>query len=169
MEELNKATGFPKVFRPCYEKNSADRVFRISKTLNSRGLDKGATMAYQTLCDDALKNINRKNLTMEHFSGLMASYTEANIPTYSELILGLPGETYESFSKGIETLFEEGQHFALASAVLIGGHHIGGEQTAQVGEAADELGGNALGFATGALALVGKAETGLDLLYKLMI
>lgn len=112
--ELNKKTGFPKVFRPCYEKNSAERVFRISKTLNSRGLDKGATMAYQTLCDDALKNINRKNLTMEHFSGLMANYTQANIPTYSELILGLPGETAESFCQGLCKLLRAGQHNSIS-------------------------------------------------------
>ena len=112
--ELNKKTGFPKVFRPCYEKNSAERVFQISKTLNSRGLDKGATMAYQTLCDDALKNINRKNLTMEHFSNLMASYTNANIPTYSELILGLPGETAESFCQGLCKLLRAGQHNSIS-------------------------------------------------------
>ena len=111
---LNKETGFPKVFRPCYEKNSAERVFKISKTLNSRGLDKGATMAYQTLCDDALKNINRKNLTMEHFSGLMENYTKANIPTYSELILGLPGETVESFCQGMCKLLRAGQHNSIS-------------------------------------------------------
>ncbi len=112
--ELNKKTGFPKVFRPCYEKNSAERVFRISKALNSRGLDKGATMAYQTLCDDALKNINRKNLTMEHFSDLMTSYSQANIPTYSELILGLPGETAESFCQGLCKLLRAGQHNSIS-------------------------------------------------------
>lgn len=112
--ELNKKTGFPKVFRPCYEKNSAERVFRISQNLNSRGLDKGATMAYQTLCDEALKNINRKNLTMEHFSGLMADYTKANIPTYSELILGLPGETAESFCQGLCKLLRAGQHNSIS-------------------------------------------------------
>lgn len=112
--ELNSKTGFPKVFRPCYEKNSAERVFRISKALNSRGLDKGATMAYQTLCDDALKNVNRKNLTMEHFSGLMSSYAQANIPTYSELILGLPGETAESFCQGLCKLLRAGQHNSIS-------------------------------------------------------
>jgi hypothetical protein len=71
-------------------------------------------MAYQTLCDDALKNINRKNLTMEHFSDLMASYTEANIPTYSELILGLPGETAESFCQGLCKLLRAGQHNSIS-------------------------------------------------------
>ncbi len=108
--EAKKKTGYPEVFRPCYEKNSADRVFKICSTLNSVGMDKGATMAYQTLCDKALENIGRKNLTMEHFSSLMKRYNQAGIPTYSELILGLPGETAESFCKGICKLFENGQH-----------------------------------------------------------
>lgn len=108
--DAKKKTGYPEVFRPCYEKNSADRVFKICSTLNSVGMDKGATMAYQTLSATALENIGRKNLTMEHFSSLMKKYNEADIPTYSELILGLPGETAESFCRGICNLFENGQH-----------------------------------------------------------
>ena len=105
-----RKTGYPKVFRPCYEKNSADRVFNICSILNSEGMDKGATMAYQTLSDEALKNIGRKNLTMEHFSSLVQRYNEAGIPCYSELILGLPGETRQSFCEGICRLLENGQH-----------------------------------------------------------
>lgn len=105
-----RKNGYPEVFRPCYEKNSDERVFKICSALNSEGMDKGATMAYQTLCDDALKNIGRSNLTMEHFASLMKKYTKAGIPTYSELILGLPGETKESFCKGICRLLENGQH-----------------------------------------------------------
>ena len=112
--EVKKKNGYPEVFRPCYEKNSDERVFRICSVLNSVGMDKGATMAYQTLCDEALKNIGRKNLTMEHFSSLMKKYNEAGIPTYSELILGLPGETKESFCKGMCRLLENGQHNSLS-------------------------------------------------------
>ncbi len=112
--QAKKSNGYPEVFRPCYEKNSADRVFKICSMLNSVGMDKGATMAYQTLSDEALSNIGRKNLTMEHFSSLMQKYNEAGIPTYSELILGLPGETKESFCKGICRLLENGQHNSLS-------------------------------------------------------
>ena len=112
--EVKKKNGYPEVFRPCYEKNSDERVFRICSALNSVGMDKGATMAYQTLCDEALKNIGRKNLTMEHFSSLMKKYNEAGIPTYSEHILGLPGETKESFCKGMCRLLENGQHNSLS-------------------------------------------------------
>ncbi|MCL2513510.1 MAG: hypothetical protein FWF08_06375, partial [Oscillospiraceae bacterium] len=100
--------GYPKVFRPCYAKDKDERVFSISKKLNAYGMDKGATMAYQTLSPAALSNINRKNLTLGHFSKLLAMYNEAAIPAYSELILGMPGETYESFCEGICRLIESG-------------------------------------------------------------
>ena len=112
--ETKRKYGYPEVFRPCYEKNSADRVFEICSILNREGMDKGATLAYQTLSPVALKNIGRQNLTMEHFSALVQRYNEAGIPTYSELILGLPGEPYESFCRGICRLLENGQHNSLS-------------------------------------------------------
>ena len=112
--ESKRKTGYPKTFRPCYEKNSEDRVFQICKLLNEEKMDKGATFSYQTLSDVALANIGRKNLTMQHFSSLMKRYNEAGIPTYSEIILGLPGETYESFCKGLCSLLENGQHNSIS-------------------------------------------------------
>lgn len=111
--DAKKKFGYPQIFRVNYEKNSTDRVFRICKRLNEVKMDRGATLSYQTLCPEALKNIGRKNLTMEHFSGLMKKYTEAGIATYSELILGFPGETYDSFCRGICRLMENGQHGSL--------------------------------------------------------
>ncbi len=105
-----KATGYPDVFRCCYTKNSNDRVFRMCKKLNEYGMDKGATLAYQSLSEEVLENIGRKNLSMEYFSDLLHKYNEAGIPSYSELILGLPGETKDSFCKGLCTLLDHGQH-----------------------------------------------------------
>ena len=112
--EKKKQCGYPQVFRPCYEKNSAERVFKICAALNSVQMDKGATFAYQTLSPVALENIGRKNLTMEHFSALMEKYNAVGIPTYSELILGLPGETKDSFCRGLCKLLESGQHNSLS-------------------------------------------------------
>lgn len=112
--EAKKKYGYPEAFRVCYEKNSAERVFRICKKLNEVGMDKGATMAYQTLSPEALRNIGRKNLTMEHFSALLKQYNESNIPAYSELIMGLPGETRDSFCHGMCRILESGQHNSLS-------------------------------------------------------
>ncbi|MBR3867814.1 MAG: radical SAM protein [Clostridia bacterium] len=109
-----KTTGYPDVFRCCYTKNSNDRVFRMCKKLNEYGMDKGATLAYQSLSPEVLENIGRKNLSMEYFSDLLKKYNEAGIPSYSELILGLPGETKESFCKGLCTLLDYGQHNSIS-------------------------------------------------------
>ena len=102
--------GYPQVFKPCYAKESDDTVFEAGYLLNKNNIDKGVTLAYQSLDDTTLENIGRKNLTLERFSELDARYNQAGIPTYSELILGLPGETYESFCSGMCRLIESGQN-----------------------------------------------------------
>ncbi len=108
--EQKKKYGYPDVFKPCYAKESDDNVFAAGYLLNKNNTDKGVTLAYQSLCDAALENIGRKNLTLKRFEALDIRYTQAGIPTYTELILGLPGETYESFCRGICTLLESGQN-----------------------------------------------------------
>lgn len=108
--EQRKKYGYPHVFKPNYAKESDDNVFEAGRILNTNGADKGVTLAYQSVDYETLKNIGRKNFTLESFANLDARYTEAGIPTYTELILGMPGETYESFSKGICNLLESGQH-----------------------------------------------------------
>lgn len=108
--DMKKKYGYPDVFKPCYAKESDDNVFNAGHILNKNNADKGVTLAYQTLEKTALENIGRKNLTLERFSDLDRRYTEAGIPTYTELILGLPGETCESFCRGLCSLLRAGQN-----------------------------------------------------------
>lgn len=108
--EMKRKYGYPDVFKPCYAKESDDNVFEAGYILNKNNADKGVTLAYQTLSREALGNIGRKNLTLERFASLDRRYTEAGIPTYTELILGLPGETRESFCRGMCELLEAGQN-----------------------------------------------------------
>ena len=108
--ECRRKTGYPKIFKPNYAKESNDNVFRAGYLLNSNRADKGVSLAYQSVDLKTLENIGRKNFTMEQFAVLEKRYREANIPTYTELILGLPGETLESFQRGICSIMESGQH-----------------------------------------------------------
>lgn len=108
--DQKKKYGYPDVFKPCYAKESDDNVFKAGYILNKNNTDKGVTLAYQTLSSSALENIGRKNLTLKRFEALDIRYTKAGIPTYTELILGLPGETYESFCTGLCALLESGQN-----------------------------------------------------------
>lgn len=109
-----KGNGYPGVFRPTYAKNSNETVFEAGKILNINGADKGVTISYQSLNEATLELIGRKELNVKSFSELESKYSAEGIPTYTELILGLPGETYESFCNGLCRLLEAGQHNSLA-------------------------------------------------------
>ncbi len=111
--EKNKEKGFPKKFQATYSKNNPETVFHINKKLNEAGMCKGATLSFQSLSEKVLENIFRKNMPLESFHKLMIMYHSNKISAYSEIILGLPGETYESFRDGIEKLLEYGQHMSI--------------------------------------------------------
>ncbi len=110
MIESKRKTGYPEKFKTNFTKNRDEFVFKLSCKMFDEGLGKSPTLSFQTMSSEALKNIGRTNMSLEHFKNLMQMYTNRGIMAYSELILGLPGETYESFSEGIETLFKCGQH-----------------------------------------------------------
>ena len=111
--EARMKRGYPKKFQTSYAKNSNDRVFRIGKKFEDSGMSKGVTISYQTMSPIAAENVLRKNIPIETFSQLMNKYNECGIPTYTELILGLPGETVGSLKSGVDELLRAGQHYSL--------------------------------------------------------
>jgi radical SAM superfamily enzyme YgiQ (UPF0313 family) len=111
--DAKKKYGYPKKFQATYAKNKSGVVYSINKKLNDAGMSKGATLSFQTMSKIALKNIGRENMPLEEFTSLMAMYNEAQIPAYSELILGLPGENYDSFRNSLDNLLESGQHMSI--------------------------------------------------------
>ncbi len=105
-----KETGRPVGFQTSYAKNSTQTVFNIGLKLEKSGMNKGITLSFQSMSKDTLKNIGRENISIDYYAELMNLYNNAGIATYTELILGLPGETYESFTDGIDKLLNLGQH-----------------------------------------------------------
>lgn len=115
-EELarsREATGFPRQFRTSYAKKSDDRVFTIAKRLLDAGLQRGVGVSLQSLDDATLAAIKRRNLRSDRFTEVMATYREAGLPTYTEVIVGLPGETLDSFKDGVGRVLDGGQHEGL--------------------------------------------------------
>ncbi|MBU2104582.1 MAG: cobalamin-dependent protein, partial [Nanoarchaeota archaeon] len=103
-----KKYGFPEIFRVCYSKNSEENVFEIGKLSHENQMEQSITLSFQTLSDDAAKSVGRENVSIEVFTNLQKKYNREGIPTYTELILGLPGETYESFLEGLEKCLNYG-------------------------------------------------------------
>lgn len=100
--------GYPEKFRTCFGKNADERIYGIAKKLHDADMEKGITLALQSNTPEVLKNINRTNIKMETYQYLQRKFNEASVPVYSELILGMPGETYESWKVGIEKLLAAG-------------------------------------------------------------
>jgi hypothetical protein len=116
-EELVKTKekyGNPTKFRAAYAKNSNDRVFDIASILNKEDMCKGVTLSFQSMDSATLELIKRKNMKINNFKDLITTYRVADIPTYTELIIGLPGETLETFMDGIDVLLDSGQHDSLS-------------------------------------------------------
>jgi len=105
--------GYPKEFRACTAKNSNDQVFEISKILHQAGMSKGATLSFQSIDPRTLGLIKRKNIKIDNFADFLRRYREHDINTYTELILGLPGETRQSFEAGIDSILDAGKHEGL--------------------------------------------------------
>jgi hypothetical protein len=105
-----EGTGYPRKFRASYAKRSDRKVYEISGMLARAGMSKGVTLSLQSLNDDTLAAVKRGNISMSHFGELVGLYRESGIPTYTEIIIGLPGETEHSFKAGLETVLSAGQH-----------------------------------------------------------
>jgi len=107
---LRKQTGYPQGFSVQSTKNATERAYTTQKILSDAGLNKGVALSMQSLDLTTLKNIKRDNISLETYLELSRRFTRDRVETYSDLILGLPGETYESYVHGIDTLINAGQH-----------------------------------------------------------
>ncbi len=108
--ENKKKWGYPHVLSVQNTKNARERAYKVQKLLADSGLSKGVTLAMQSVDPHTLKTIKRDNISTEDYQELQKRFTKDGIPTYTEFILGLPGDTYQSFASGVSDVIESGQH-----------------------------------------------------------
>jgi putative methyltransferase len=106
--DVKREYGFPEKFRTCFGKNADERIYEIAKKLHGADLEKGITLALQSNNKEVLKNIQRQNIKLETYKNLQVKFNDAHVPVYSELILGMPGETLETWKEGIEAMLSAG-------------------------------------------------------------
>lgn len=100
---IRKERGYPKYIDSTTGKNSKDRVIRAIEQLDGA---LGMTMSVQSLDMGVLEKIKRDNIRLDDFLALKPAIRASNLPTVSEVILGLPGETFESHMTTIGTLLD---------------------------------------------------------------
>ena len=95
---------YPKKFGVAWAKNTTQKILPIAKELRDGGIVGGISLSVQSLDPTTLKNIKRANIKFEKFSDLTTVFRQNDIPTYTEVIVGLPGETLTTFKNGLETI-----------------------------------------------------------------
>jgi radical SAM superfamily enzyme YgiQ (UPF0313 family) len=107
---VKNETGYPVALSVQNTKNATERAYLTQKILSDAGLNKGVALSMQSVDAVTLEAIKRDNISLDTYMELQRRFTRDRVETYSDLILGLPGETYESFVKGVDQLIENGQH-----------------------------------------------------------
>ena len=113
--ELQNEYGYPKVVDATWYKNSSDQILEIVKKFISSGFNRGLTLSVQSMDMDVLEEIKRRNMEMSDLSMIFDKCNREGIPSYTELILGLPLETFETWKRGICEVIKAGQHNAIES------------------------------------------------------
>jgi len=91
-------------------KNRTDRSKEIQRIFKeSRVVSFGASISLQSVDPTVLKVIQRENISLEAFDRLQKHYAREGLDTYSDLIIGLPGETYHSFTERVSRVIRNGQ------------------------------------------------------------
>ena len=101
----------PQAYTIAWAKNQKQEVVDIVKKLIYEGGSKmGLNLSVQSMDDDVLEIIKRTNLEINKIEEVFKLCEEHNIPLYTELILGLPGETLTSWKNNFYKLYRSGNH-----------------------------------------------------------
>lgn len=100
-------TGFPNALNVVWAKNKKPFLFKIAKRLQEAKLNKGVTIALQSMHPATLNAIERPAPERETLKETVDLLRELKVPAYVELILGLPEESLQSFKDGLYTLIDD--------------------------------------------------------------
>ncbi|MGV3526201.1 MAG: B12-binding domain-containing radical SAM protein [Candidatus Sericytochromatia bacterium] len=103
-------TGYPARLATQAAKNATERVYAVQKRLYESGLQNVVTLSLQSVTPAALQAIRRENISLDTYRELQQRFRRDGIPTYTDVLVGLPGETVESFMQGVATMIAQGQH-----------------------------------------------------------
>lgn len=115
--------GYPRQLETSWAKNKSDRFFRIVRRMKETGFRSSFTLALQSLNDDALVDMKRKNMRVNQWEDLVRWLSDEGFDCYAELIYGVPGETPESFLAGYDRLAAHVSRIATYPLLLMPNTH----------------------------------------------
>ena len=102
--------GYPKQVFVQQTKNATERAYATVKLLADAGMATEMNISIQSTTPEVLEAIKRQNISLETYAELQRRFVHDGIPTYVDLIVGLPAETLPTFKESVSRVAESGQH-----------------------------------------------------------
>ena len=102
--------GWPKRVLVQQTKNATERAYLTMKTIADAGMATEMNISIQTTTPEVLEAIKRQNISLETYAELQRRFVRDGIPTFVDMIVGLPAETLETFKASVSSVLERGQH-----------------------------------------------------------
>lgn len=115
LREVQNKYQHPETVDATWYKNLNEDVLNIVKAFIEGGFNRGFSLSLQSLNAETLVAIERSNMKLNKFNELLNICNAEQIPSYTELILGLPYETSETWKQGLCDLIDAGQHNSIES------------------------------------------------------
>jgi hypothetical protein len=105
IERLQQLHNWPRSIFASTGKNKKERIARSLRKLNGT---MSMWLSVQSMDPVVLQEIERDNISTSQMMALATVYQELGLPTLSELILGLPGDSYDRHVKSLSDVMEAG-------------------------------------------------------------
>jgi len=103
--KIANSNGFPNTLVLNWTKNSSQNIIELADVLNKGKVTTNVTLSYQSFHPPVLEAIQRKNIKLSYMLELKKMFHDRGLATYTELILGLPQETMDTFIAGIDKIY----------------------------------------------------------------
>ena len=100
--DVRQRYGYPREVVVNYTKNATRRLADIIRIFSEAGIVSQGIISIQTTDEETLRIIDRKNIKTAKYDELLDVFAEAGLPLSTDLMIGLPGATVESFAQDLQ-------------------------------------------------------------------
>ena len=105
---IRRQYGYPRQVIVNYAKHSSERLAEIVGILRAAGVMADGIISIQTQDTETLVNIRRENIKTQHYDKLIRVFRQRQLRVSTDLMIGLPGATVESYKADLQFFFDRG-------------------------------------------------------------
>jgi hypothetical protein len=99
---VRQESGWPQSISWTAAKNTTKHLVRIMDEFSASGMAVSTSLSLQTIDPGTLEVIARTNISTDHYVKMAADYRRRGYPLQGDLMLGLPGQSFESFKADLQ-------------------------------------------------------------------